>query len=373
MIAPKKPLFAVASALALLLAIDARPQDGGSPTDQRDSAQIFFTGHSLIDNPLPDWVELIAKSKGNKIAWEQQNIPGAPLRLRTWGGENDKPWAGYGYGKNRDGEGLNVADELRHARHIKTGRPYDTLVIAENHGVLGNVIWENAIGYLRHIHDRLMEGNPQGRTLYVHTWLAVDENKLPIWLEHEKNVSVAWQCVAEKVRLTLRSENRPANLSVVPGGTALIELVDQALQGKIPGIQGNTKEVLGQIFRDDVHLTDAGIYFMAAVHYAAIYHQSPEGAKAPATVSPALVADLQRIAWESVQDFLKREQRHSPSMEECRQVIVEKVCHTYWTLAREPDEVGRCRSYFAETRPQADGNPFIWPDPNWKPLPKPSL
>src|SRR5687767_9818206 len=79
-ITSKKPLLAVASALAWLLATDARPQDG-IPRDPRESAQIFFTGHSLIDNPLPDWVELIAKSKGNKIAWEQQNIPGAPLRL----------------------------------------------------------------------------------------------------------------------------------------------------------------------------------------------------------------------------------------------------------------------------------------------------
>jgi hypothetical protein len=362
----------VAASLGWLLSGAALSQEIAPASGAQNSAQIFFTGHSLIDNPLPDWVELIAKSQGKSIAWEEQIVIGSPLRVRTRGDDAESSgWAGYKYGKNRNGDEMNVIEELRHPTHIRTGKPYDTLVVAEGHGSIGSIIWENAIGYLRHFHDRLLDGNPNGRTLYVHTWLGVDKSNPAPWLEHETNTSVVWQCVAEKVKLTLQAEKRPANLSVVPAGSALVELVKRTLDGEVVGLTGSTRKKLDRIFRDDVHLTDIGIYFVAAVHYATIYRQSPEGAAAPPTVPRDIAKELQRIAWAVTQDFLRRESSHPPSMEECRRVIVEKVCRSYWTHANEPNEVGRCQSYFAETHPKPGDNPFVWPDPNWKALPKP--
>ncbi len=363
----------VAASLACLLAGAALPQEIPAASSARNSAQIFFTGHSLIDNPLPDWVELIARSQGNSIAWEEQIVIGSPLRVRTRGDDAESSgWAGYKYGKNRNGDEMNVVEELLHPTHVRTGQPYDTLVVAEGHGSLGAIIWENAIGYLRHFHDRLLDGNPKGRTLYVHTWLDIDKDNPAPWLEHETNASTVWQCIAEKVKLTLEAEKRPANLSVVPAGSALVELVKRTLDGKVAGLTGSDRKKLDRIFRDNVHLTDIGIYFVASVHYATIYHRSPEGAAAPPTVPPDLAKELQKIAWRVTQDFLKQESAHPPGMEECRRVIVEKVCRSYWTLAREPNEVGRCQSYFAETDPKPGDNPFVWPDPNWRALPKPS-
>ena len=360
--------------LVWLLPVAAQAQSSTTAADAVNSAQVLFSGHSLIDNPLPEWVELIAKSQDKKIAWEQQNIVGSPVRVRTRGSdaESDR-WDGYSYGKNRNSEGMNVITELSKGTRIGTRQPYDTLVLAENHGSLGTIIWENAIGYLRHFHDRLLDANPQGRTLYVHTWLSLDKNDPAPWIEHEKAASTVWQCMAEKVRLTLAAENRPANLSVVPAGTALVALVEKVLDGKVAGISGSTRQKLNRIFHDNVHLTDAGIYFVAAVHYASIYHQSPEGAAAPQTVPPALARELQAIAWAVTRDFMKQESARRPSMQECRQVIVEKVCRTYWSLANEQQEIGRCHGFFSQTNPKQGENPFVWPDPNWKPLPKPVL
>jgi hypothetical protein len=201
----------------------------------------------------------------------------------------------------------------------------------------------------------------------------MDKNDPAAWIEHEKGASTVWQCITEKARLTLTAENRPANISVVPAGTALVALVEKVLDGKVAGISGTTKQKLDKIFRDDVHLTDAGIYFMAAVHYASIYHQSPEGAAAPPTVPPALAKELQAVAWTVTRDFMAQERAHQPSMQECRQVIVEKVCRTYWSLTSDQNEIGHCRSFFSQTNPKQGENPFVWPDPNWKPLPKPVL
>ncbi|UIY28988.1 hypothetical protein LZK73_20495 [Neorhizobium galegae] len=62
-------------------------------------------------------------------------------------------------------------------------------------------------------------------------------------------------------------------------------------------------------------------------------------------------------------DFLQRESLHPPSMAECRRVIVEKVCRSFWVHVGEPNEASGCQSYFAETHPDPGGNPFVWPDP----------
>lgn len=335
-----------------------------------DDAQIFYSGHSLIDNPLPEYVELIAKSLGKKIDWEQQNVSGSPLRVRTWGEGN---WAGYRYGKNRAGQGMDVAAELRQHARMSSGRPYDTLVVAEAHTVIDAILWENSIGYLRNIHDRLTDGNPKARTIYDHVWLDLNKADPGPWIEHEKNASLVFQCVARKVQLTLEAEKRPASLSVMPGGTALVDLVERALRNEVPGITGTTRQKLDRIFRDDVHLTDTGVYFMAAVLYASVYGSSPEGAKAPPMVGKDTARALQTIAWNHVRTFNATAKLQDLTMEDCRRGIVEKACRSYWTMDGRLDQIERCQGFFGDARPQAaDGNPFVWPDPHWKPLSYPA-
>ena len=362
----------VTASLLLLIAHVAQSQEPASVSDETNGAQVLFSGHSLIDNPLPEWVELIARSQGKKIAWEEQIVIGSPVRVRTRGDNSQSSgWDGYRYGKNRNSDGMNIIEELRNPTHIRTRQPYDTLVLAEINGSLSAVIWENSIGYLRHFHDRLLDGNLQGRTLYVHTWMPIENAHVPAWVEHEKGASTVWQCVVEKVKLTLQAEDRPARLSIVPAGLALAVLVEKAIEGKLETIRGTTQQKLDEIFRDNVHLTDPGIYFIAAVHYSAIYRQSPEGAAAPPTVPGALAKELQAVAWEVTRDFMKKATAQPLTMPECRRVIVERVCQTYWSLNKAHSEINRCQSFFAQSHANAEGSPFVWPDPNWTPLPKP--
>jgi hypothetical protein len=355
----------------VLSAVTSSPAAGQARDDRaplpKENAQVFFSGHSLIDNPLPDWVELIATSLGKSISWEQQMILGSPLRLRTRG-ENATGWKGYHYGKNRVGEGLDVIDELRSGRRAGTRRPYDTLVVAENHGLLGSIIWENGIGYLRHFHDRLTAANPAGRTLYVHAWLGIDRDDPARFVAREMDISRIWECAVEKVNLSLEAENRPANLGVIPAGSALATLVQQGLAGQSIHLSGSPAEVVDALFRDDVHLTDPAIYFLAAVHYAAIYGQSPQGAAAPDSVAPDFAAELQALAWQVVTRFAENLR---PKMAECRRILVESVCESYWSYTQSYEEIGRCKGYFSRSDPDREGNPFIWPDSQWSALPFP--
>lgn len=51
---------------------------------------------------------------------------------------------------------------------------------------------------------------------------------------------------------------------------------------------------------DDIHPTATGIYFVALVHFATLFGQSPVGLPAPAVLGPELAKTLQCIAWETV-------------------------------------------------------------------------
>lgn len=53
---------------------------------------------------------------------------------------------------------------------------------------------------------------------------------------------------------------------------------------------------------DDIHLSPLGIYFVALVHFATIYRQSPLGLPYPAQVGEPLARLLQCVAWRTVVD-----------------------------------------------------------------------
>jgi hypothetical protein len=73
----------------------------------------------------------------------------------------------------------------------------------------------------------------------------------------------------------------------------------------MPGLKGRT-----DLFIDDIHLSDQGLYLVALTHYAVIHQRSPEGlphALLRADNTPAVAPDpevaalMQRIVWDVVQ------------------------------------------------------------------------
>ncbi|OJT27459.1 hypothetical protein BO221_05690 [Archangium sp. Cb G35] len=344
---------------------DAGSTDAGTPHAR---ARIFFSGHSLLDNPMPDYVESIARSQGKDILWNQQNVIGSPLRVRTWGNNG---WEGYRGGKNRDGYDMNVVQELLSPRTLGTGDRYDTLLITERHDILGTIEWENTIGYLRHYHDRLIDGNPEGRTYFYHTWLDIDKSNPATWINYEKNALAAWECVSSKVNLTLEAAGRGDRVVTIPGGAALVDLVERILANQVPGISGTTAQKLNMIFSDNVHLTELGVYYMSAVHHASVFRDSPVGAAGPSGANAETVQALQTIAWNFVSAYYARPDAGTRTMADCRTRISQDVCPGFWTILGSPGNISGCQRYFSNADPGSGGNPFVWPDPNWAPLPPP--
>jgi hypothetical protein len=349
---------------------DAGAPDAGAPDAGTTiaRARIFFSGHSLLDNPMPDYVESIAKSQGKDLLWNQQNIIGSPLRVRTWGNGN---WEGYSQGKNRAGNNMNVVQELLSPQTLGQGEEYDTLLITERHDILGTIEWENTIGYLRHYHDRLIEGNPGGVTYFYHTWLDIDKANPTQWINYEKNALVAWECVSSKVNLTLQAEGRTDRVVTLPGGAALVDLVERIVANQVSGLSGTTSQQLDMIFSDNVHLTSLGTYYLAAVHHASVFRDSPVGAAGPPDANAETVQELQRIAWNFVNAYYARPDPGTRTMADCRTRISQDVCPGFWALRGQTGNTAGCQRYFSNASPGPGGNPFVWPDPNWQPLPPP--
>jgi hypothetical protein len=317
---------------------------------------LFFSGHSLTDNPLPEYVASIAQSLNTQVWWNQQNIPGSPTRARTRGeNSNATSFPGYSSGKNRSGSGMNVVNELRQPQTI-SGQRYDTLILTERHDIVDTLMWENTVAYTRHFHERLIEGNPQANTYLYHSWLSVPNKSNPSsWITYERTAAPAWQCIATRINQSIQLTGRSDRVVYLPAGLALASLVEQATQGSgVAGVTGSTvRETVDRIFSDDVHLTSLGIYYMALVNYASVYRRSPVGAWAPAGVSATQAQSLQAVAWQAVANHFNT--FVAPDLAQCRAMMVNTICSAYATMT---NRTSPCTGTFAATTQQQ--NPFYF-------------
>lgn len=327
-----------------------------TPDQPRDSARVFFSGHSLMDNPLPDYLEAIAQSLNTPLSWNSQNVLGGTIQLRTRGRDrNATTFDGYRMGKNRSGVDMDIVSELLHPQTIEG--QYDTLVLTERHDIMGTLMWEGTVPYARHFHERFIDGNAQGTTYLYHSWLDLrDKNEPSDWIAFEREIAPAWQCVASRINQSLQIEGRSDRILYLPAGPALADLVEWATQGDgVEGITaGSTGETVNRLLDDRVHLTPLGVYYMALVTYSSVYRKSPEGAWAPSDLTDLQAQSLQAAAWKAVSNRFAT--FDPPDVAQCPSLMRESACPAYARfVANNPNEAPGCAAFFARTTQE---NPF---------------
>ena len=319
----------------------------------KERVRFFVSGHSLTDDPFAENVEAIALSLGGPLAarYNQQIVIGSPIGARTgMPASLDR----YATGKNR--KWTNNMDVLRELSTGNTigGDRYDTLVITENHNLLDMMQWEKSVRQLRHYHDRLIEAQPAARTFLYSSWWDIDKKQPQTWVDAERVVGKAWQCVGSRINRSLQHEGRADRITPLPASLALVELVDQVLKGRLPEIAAaGAPDALNRIFTDNVHLTPLGSYFMSLVTYAAIFERSPVGGFRPAGVSEAQARVLQALAWEFVSQFYAR--YSEPSLDACNTQTMPQVCKAYFGLRNKAGQIGSCVDFF---KPENAENPM---------------
>jgi hypothetical protein len=315
----------------------------------RVAANIFYSGHSLMDQPLPDFVQKIAESLSTQIQWNRQYVVGSSILRRGRGTDSAAAGApGYQRGSNRGGEGLDVVAELREPKTIAGS--YDVLVITEEHTLLETLLQSDTVRQLRHYHERFTAGNPNGQTFLYEPWYGIDDKSNPArWIEYERAASPIWQCVATRINVSLAAEGRSDRLISLPAGAALADLIDRATRGEaLPSItRASVRETVDSIVKDDVHLTPLGVYYISLVTYSSVYQRPATGAWHSDFVTEAQAASLQAIAW----DFVSRyyESYRPLSLEECTaRLLHEGHLALLWQYIREAHwhkKSGALRSY----------------------------
>jgi hypothetical protein len=330
---------------------------GGNPPPDvgpsLSSVNVFYSGHSLLDEPFAIDAQAVASSLGKANQWNQQIIIGSPLRMRTRGDSyTDPAFPGYASGANRDGaQNLDVRQELRSPSTISGA--YDALVLAERHDLGLTLQYEDTVRYARHFHDRLIEGNPQGTTYLYHAWLGVRDKTVPAdWVAYERSAAVGWRCVASRINRSLEAEGRGDRVRYMPAGLALAELIDLAVQGQVEGLAGTPAEVVDQLMVDDVHETPLGAYFVSLVNVATLYRASPEGAWAPDGVSESQKRSLQALAWRVAAESIAA---GDPDLSTCQAHMTDSYCAAFHTYRGSTNEIANCRALFADG---TSNNPF---------------
>lgn len=304
------------------------------PPAPGEPQRLFISGHSLTDRPYPQYLAAIAASQGKPVQWNVQNQFGSTLRQRTEGSASH-PWSGYYLGTDRDGRPIDVLSEL--ARPQATdGAAYDTLIITEQHTLLGNLIWNDTPRFLRDFHDRMVETNPAAQTFLFESWLGpIDLDKPERWVSYERAASPVWACIAGGINRSLAEQERVDRIRPLPAALALATLVEKATGGKgMPGVsEASTAATMKRLFADDVHLTETGSYYIALVSYAFLYRQPPLMAWFPDGIRPATAKALQREAWAFTVQYLKNFRASEP--DQCSRYVRENFVPLYLDYLRD--------------------------------------
>jgi hypothetical protein len=304
---------------------------GPSAWAAKDHVRAFYSGHSLSQG-VPEIVEQIARSLGHRLNFEVQVLSYSLLRQRTKGEDpSASEWPGYRAGHNRKGAGLDVAEELRRPQRLAPGVKYDVLVVTERHELPAVARKERTAFYLADMAKHLLAGNLDAEVLFYHTWLHIDPDAPWPWIDYERAVSPMWECVASRANLDLPSRGDGPRVRVLPGGSALAELVAALWDGKVPGVVASAPGArVRLLFSDSVHMSDVGRYYIALVHYAVLFGRSPEGAAIPRSVSLETGRFMQTLAWHYVSSYGQRANAAAGrNMAACRTLMQEDVCPSY--------------------------------------------
>ncbi|WP_172746722.1 hypothetical protein [Neorhizobium sp. T25_13] len=252
--------------------LDAPPQ--AFSAGNRD--HILLSGHSLTDQPYPDHFEGIARQEGIAVSWRLENVTGSSIQQRTAGG----------FVRLTDG-------------------PYDVLIITEQHRVLDALMWSETVRYLHGYHHAFTTANPAGITYFYTPWISLSSLADPHpWIEYERLALPVWRCVVNRVNDKIGAAGRKNHIRFIPTSLALAELV--ARLASDPAFSGfedwNAADRLKAIFSDEVHLTELGSYYVAAVSFAAIYGVDIRQQRPPALLD-ARQADALRLF---AADFMQR-------------------------------------------------------------------
>ncbi|WP_322550236.1 T9SS type A sorting domain-containing protein [Flavobacterium psychraquaticum] len=263
----------------------------------------FYIGHSLVNEDLPAMVQALAVDAGLTTHYNKQLINGATMS--------------YNWEHHATASGMSYQSAF-------PGGNFNTLVITEAVPLQNHLTWSNSFLAANNFYN-YAKNNNNGEPIrfYIYeTWhcknSGIPQTEFPTGCAYDdsENSNTLWQPrllldfpLWSGIVSHVRDQNPTDNeIWMVPAGQAFYNLTNQINAGNLPGMSN-----VFSLFSDDIHLTNAGNYFVACVMYATIYRQSPVGLTSsisdqwgtPYTNLPTTAQALimQQVAWQTVTDL----------------------------------------------------------------------
>ncbi|WP_395048022.1 T9SS type A sorting domain-containing protein [Flavobacterium sp.] len=260
----------------------------------------FYIGHSLVNFNMPAMVHGMAVDAGKTTHYGSQVANGSPLHI------NYNNYA--------------TAQGTPYPSAFPAGN-YNSLIITEAVPLQPHLSWSNTYLYANNFYS-YANNNYNPIKFYIYeTWHCKNSgipqptpgfetgcewdtttNSNTLWHPRLLLDFPLWSGIVTHVR---NQNPTDTEIWMVPAGQALYNLTTRINAGQVPGITSFTN-----LFLDDIHLTNAGNYFVACVMYASIYGESPVGLSqnlndmwgTPFTSMPTntQATIMQQVAWETV-------------------------------------------------------------------------
>lgn len=254
---------------------------------------VYHIGHSLVGRDMLAMLKQLADaSVGEGHSYHTQTGSGVELEAH-W--EPDIPI--------KDGAKANDHPQFREAHDAVASGEYDALVLTEKIGIEASIKYHDAWRYLTLWTQKAQAANPDIRVYMYETWHG---RKIDNWLERlDQDLPKFWE--REILDRAMADDRITPPIYVIPAGQVFAALERRLAEGPIAEIA-----VSDVFFRDAIHLSDAGNYLVALIHYAVLYGQPPAGLPhalrraddSPATpLSAQAVGMLQDIVWQVVTEY----------------------------------------------------------------------
>jgi hypothetical protein len=171
----------------------------------------------------------------------------------------------------------NAHPRFRAAHEAVDSGDYDAIVLTEMVEIRSSIRYFDSSAYLARWAAKALAARPDVRLYLYETWHPLDDPEG--WLErldldHERY----W--LRRVLGPALKALPKTARIHLIPAGPVLAAVV-RAVEAQ--GGVGNLTDRTDLFARDEggkldpIHLNDIGNYLVALVHYATLYHASPDG------------------------------------------------------------------------------------------------
>ena len=287
-----------------------------APAATTNTLRVYFIGNSVTDTVRYGELAKLAAARDVKLDWGRTMIPGAPLEWIythandgfrqepygtwtnalnnfAWDAVSLQPFDRHLHAKNKEGKDLGDAALIREFAELAARKNPDVqiYIYARWPRVTSG---GKGVPFDKNDYDPSKPGSGNDLSK-VDDFTARWEAKYSGGWDNSNEGRDYFDTLLREVRKEASFlKKRPL---LVPVGQVMNELHQQMKAGRVPGYMS-----IYQLYKDGIHLNEAGSYLVGCTYFATLLKQSPVGLPtAPyGQIDPALAETIQQAVWKIV-------------------------------------------------------------------------